>query len=45
MSIRYPIVPNMIVVHLGAPNVNARDITIPMTERVMHQDSQVTFQM
>lgn len=34
MSIRYPIVPNMIVVHLGAPNVNARDITIPFTSYI-----------
>ena len=34
MAIRYPIVPNNITVHLGAPNANARDITVPFTEYI-----------
>ena len=32
MAIRYPVVPNNITVHLGAPDQAARDITIPFTE-------------
>ncbi len=32
MAIRYPIVPNNITVHLGAPNENARNITVPYTD-------------
>ena len=34
MAIRYPIVPNNITVHLGAPNEKAKDITIPFTEYI-----------
>ena len=34
MNIRYPIVPNNITVHLGAPNETARDITIPFTDYI-----------
>ena len=34
MAVRYPIVPNTITVHLGAPNENARNITIPFTDYV-----------
>lgn len=34
MSIRYPIVPNNITVHLGPPDSNARDITIPFTDYI-----------
>ena len=32
MATRYPIVPNNITVHLGTPEENARDITIPFTD-------------
>ena len=32
MAVRYPIVPNNITIHLGAPNVAARDITVPFTD-------------
>ena len=34
MAVRYPVVPNTITVHLGAPNENARNITIPFTDYV-----------
>ena len=34
MAVRYPIVPNNITVHLGAPDENARDITVPFTEYI-----------
>ena len=34
MAIRYPIVPNNITVHLGAPDEAARDITIPFTDYI-----------
>ena len=34
MAVRYPIVPNNITVHLGAPNESARDITIPFTDYI-----------
>jgi len=34
MSVRYPIVPNTITVHLGAPSESARDITIPFTDYI-----------
>ncbi len=34
MAIRYPVVPNNITVHLGAPDQAARDITIPFTEYI-----------
>ena len=34
MAIRYPVVPNNITIHLGEPNTNAKDITIPFTEYI-----------
>ena len=34
MAVRYPIVPNNITVHLGPPDSNARDITIPFTDYI-----------
>ena len=34
MAIRYPIVPNNITVHLGAPDENARNITVPFTDYI-----------
>ena len=34
MAVRYPIVPNTITVHLGPPNENARDITVPFTDYI-----------
>lgn len=34
MAVRYPIVPNNITIHLGAPDENARDITIPFTDYI-----------
>lgn len=34
MAIRYPVVPNNITIHLGAPNSAARDITIPFTDYI-----------
>lgn len=34
MAVRYPVVPNNITVHLGTPNSNAKDITIPFTEYI-----------
>ena len=34
MAIRYPIVPNNITVHLGAPDEAARNITIPFTDYI-----------
>ena len=34
MAVRYPVVPNNITVHLGAPDENARDITIPFTDYI-----------
>ena len=34
MAIRYPIVPNNITIHLGAPSENARNITIPFTDYI-----------
>ena len=34
MAVRYPIVPNNITVHLGAPNESANDITVPFTEYI-----------
>ena len=34
MAVRYPIVPNTITVHLGKPNENARNITVPFTDYV-----------
>ncbi len=34
MAIRYPVVPNNITVHLGAPDEYAKDITIPFTDYI-----------
>ena len=34
MAVRYPIVPNNITVHLGPPDSQARDITIPFTDYI-----------
>jgi len=34
MAVRYPVVPNNIIVHLGAPDENARDITVPFTDYI-----------
>ena len=34
MAIRYPIVPNNITIHLGAPDKYARDITVPFTDYI-----------
>ncbi len=34
MAIKYPIIPNEIIVHLGAPNEAAKDISIPFSDYV-----------
>ena len=34
MAVRYPIVPNNITVHLGAPDEPARNITVPFTDYI-----------
>ena len=34
MAIRYPVVPNNIIVHLGAPNESAKNINVPFTEYI-----------
>lgn len=34
MAVRYPVVPNTITVHLGAPDAAAKDITIPFTDYI-----------
>ena len=34
MAIRYPVVPNNIIVHLGAPDEAARDVTVPFSEYI-----------
>ena len=34
MAVRYPVVPNNITIHLGAPNENVRDITVPFTDYI-----------
>lgn len=34
MAIRYPIVPNNIIVHLGKPDENARNITVSFTDYI-----------
>ena len=34
MAVRYPVVPNNITIHLGAPDEAARDITIPFTDYI-----------
>ena len=34
MAVRYPIVPNTITIHLGAPDAAARNITVPFTDYI-----------
>ena len=34
MAVRYPVVPNTITVHLGAPDEAARNITVPFTDYI-----------
>ena len=34
MAVRYPIVPNNITIHLGAPDEAARNITVPFTDYI-----------
>ena len=34
MAIRYPIVPNNITVHLGAPSESTKDITVSFTDYI-----------
>ena len=34
MSVRYPIVPNNITVHLGVPDSNSRNITVSFTDYI-----------
>jgi len=34
MAVRYPIVPNTITIHLGAPDEAARNITVPFTDYI-----------
>ena len=34
MAVRYPSIPEEIIVHLGAPNENARNITVPFDEYI-----------
>ena len=34
MAVRYPVVPNNIIVHLGSPSAAARNITIPFTDYI-----------
>ncbi len=40
MAVRYPVVPNEITVHLGAPNEAAPNITIPFTSYISNVASQ-----
>ena len=39
MAIRYPVVPNNITVHLGAPDEEARNITVPFTDYIANVTS------
>ena len=34
MAIRYPVIPNNITIHLGAPDAAAKNITVPFTEYI-----------
>ena len=34
MSVRYPVVPNNIIVHLGKPDEASKDITVPFTDYI-----------
>ena len=39
MAVRYPIVPNNITIHLGAPDEDARNITVPFTDYIANVTS------
>ena len=39
MAIRYPVVPNNITVHLGAPDESAKNVTIPFTDYISNVSS------
>ena len=43
MAVRYPIVPNNITVHLGAPDEAARNITVPFTDYIANVASSELF--
>ena len=43
MSVRYPIVPNNITVHLGAPDVDARNITVSFVDYIANVASSELF--
>ena len=43
MSVRYPIVPNNITVHLGAPDVDARNITVSFIDYIANVASSELF--
>ena len=43
MAVRYPIVPNNITVHLGVPDSNARNITVPFTDYISNVASSEIF--
>ena len=43
MAVRYPVVPNNITVHLGAPDANVRNITIPFTDYIANVASSELF--
>ena len=43
MSVRYPIVPNNIIVHLGIPGSDARNITVPFTNYIANVASSELF--
>ena len=34
MAVRYPVIPDEIIVHLGEPNEKARNITVPFDEYI-----------
>lgn len=39
MAVRYPVIPNTITVHLGAPNEAARDIVVPFSDYITNVSS------
>ena len=43
MAVRYPIVPNNITVHLGAPDVDATNVTVPFTDYIANVASSELF--
>ena len=43
MSVRYPIVPNNITIHLGAPDESARNMTVPFTNYIANVASSELF--